>query len=119
MEKLDKIEVGKVSLPICVHPSVPTVLAFDNIDRQEETLRKGNINYMETPRTVWDTEAYDGELPFDLQLADTIGKLFGDAGLRDLAVEPGVIVEESINRVLDGKNSITKLCSITNGHVKR
>ena len=25
-------------LPVCVRPSVPTVLAFDNIDRQEEVL---------------------------------------------------------------------------------
>ena len=38
----------------------------------------------------WDTEAYGGELPFD-------------AGLRDLAVESGVITEGSINKVLDGK----------------
>ena len=33
----------------------------------------------------------------------TIGKLFGDAGLRDLAVQSGVIAEGSINKVLDGK----------------
>ena len=48
---------------------------------------------METPRTVWNTEAYDGELPFDLHLDvhKNIGKLFGDAVLRDLAVESGVI----------------------------
>ncbi|KAG1660201.1 hypothetical protein GQR58_022123 [Nymphon striatum] len=32
-----------------------------------------------------------------------IGKLFRDAGLRDLAVESGVIAEGSINKVLDGK----------------
>jgi len=32
-----------------------------------------------------------------------IGKLFGDAGLRDLAVEAGVIAEGSINKVLEGK----------------
>ena len=36
-------------------------------------------------------------------LLSTIGKLFGDAGLRDLAVESGVIAEGSINKVLDGK----------------
>ena len=36
-------------------------------------------------------------------LLSTIGKLFGDAGLRDLAVESGVIVEGSIDNVLDGK----------------
>lgn len=33
----------------------------------------------------------------------SIGKMFGDAGLRDLAVESGVIAEGSINKVLDGK----------------
>ncbi|KAG1650017.1 hypothetical protein GQR58_028409 [Nymphon striatum] len=32
-----------------------------------------------------------------------IGKLFRDAGLRDLAVESGVIAEGSIDKVLDGK----------------
>ena len=36
-------------------------------------------------------------------LRSTIGKLFGDAGLRDMAVESGVIAEGSINKVLDGK----------------
>ncbi|CAM1326887.1 Uncharacterised protein r2_g3585 [Pycnogonum litorale] len=33
----------------------------------------------------------------------SIGKMFGDAGLRDVAVESGVIAEGSINRVLEGK----------------
>ncbi len=32
-----------------------------------------------------------------------IGKMFGDAGLRDMAVESGVIAEGSINKVLEGK----------------
>ena len=32
-----------------------------------------------------------------------IGKLFGDAGLRDLAVESGVIAEGSVDKALDGK----------------
>ena len=43
-------------------------------------------------------------------LLSTIGKLFGDAGLRDLAVESGVIAEGSINKVLDALmgNSITE-----------
>ena len=37
-------------------------------------------------------------------LMSTIGKMFGDAGLRDLAVESGVIAEGSIGRVLEGKH---------------
>ena len=36
-------------------------------------------------------------------LLSTIGKLFADAGLRDLAGESGVIAEGSINKVLYGK----------------
>lgn len=36
-------------------------------------------------------------------LLSIIGKMFGDAGLRDLAVESGVIAEGSIGKVLEGK----------------
>ena len=36
-------------------------------------------------------------------LLSIIGKMFRDAGLRDLAVESGVIAEGSIDKVLDGK----------------
>jgi len=36
-------------------------------------------------------------------LLSIIGKLFGDAGLRDLAVESGAIAEGSINKVVEGK----------------
>ena len=36
-------------------------------------------------------------------LMSTIGKMFGDAGLQDLAVESGVIAEGSVNKVLEGK----------------
>jgi len=36
-------------------------------------------------------------------LLSIIGKMFRDAGLRDLAVESGVIAEGSIEKVLDGK----------------
>ena len=71
---------------------------------------------METSRTVWDAEVYDGELPFDLQLAvHNIGKLLGDAGLRDLAVESGVIAKGSTNKVLDGKqyNRAVRLHKLT------
>ena len=37
------------------------------------------------------------------KLLSTIGKIFGDAELRDLAVESGVIAEGSINKVIEGK----------------
>ena len=48
-------------------------------------------------------------------LLSTIGKLFGDAGLRDLAVESGVIAEGSMNKVLDGKqyNRAVRLHKLT------
>ena len=48
-------------------------------------------------------------------LLSTIGKLFGDAGLRDLAVESGVIAEGSINKILDGKqyNRAVRLHKLT------
>ena len=36
MEKLVRVEFDTVPIPMCVHPSVSTVVAFDNIDRQEE-----------------------------------------------------------------------------------
>ena len=37
-------------------------------------------------------------------LLSTIGKLFGDAGMRDLAVESGVIAAGSVDKVLEGKH---------------
>ena len=40
----------------------------------------------------------------------SIGNMFGDAGLRDLAVELGVIAEGSINRVLEGKQYNRTVC---------
>ena len=48
-------------------------------------------------------------------LMSIIGKMFGDAGLRDLAVESGVIAEGSISKVLLGKQynravRLHKLC---------
>jgi len=48
-------------------------------------------------------------------LMSTIGKIFGDAGLRDLAVESGVIAEGSINKVLEGKqyNRAVRLHKLT------
>ena len=76
---------------------------------------------METFRTVCDTEVYDGELPFSIcNLLSTIGILFADAGLRDLAVESGVIAEGSINNQSNlMRNSITELCDFTNSQMKR
>ena len=48
-------------------------------------------------------------------LLSTIVKLFGDAGLRDLAEESGVIAEGSINKVLYGKqyNRAVRLHKLT------
>ena len=36
----------------------------------------------------------------------SIGKMFGKAGLRDVAVESGVIAEGSINKVLEGNSAV-------------
>ena len=38
MEKLEGVEFDTVPLLMCVHQSVSTVLAFDNIDRQKQVL---------------------------------------------------------------------------------
>ena len=38
IEKLELVDCENIPLPSGIHPSVPTVLAFDNIDRQEEVL---------------------------------------------------------------------------------
>ena len=49
-----------------------------------------------------------------LNLLGIIGKRFGDAGLRDVAVESGLIAEGSINSVLDGRsyNRGVRLCKL-------
>ena len=48
-------------------------------------------------------------------LSSIIGKMFGSAGLRDLAVESGVIAEGSIDKVLEGKqyNRAVRLHKLT------
>ena len=48
-------------------------------------------------------------------LLSIIGKMFGSAGLRDLAVESGVIAEGSIDKVLEGKqyNRAVRLHKLT------
>jgi len=38
IEKLSSVDENKLALPSWANPCIPTVLAFDNIDRQEETL---------------------------------------------------------------------------------
>ncbi|XP_064116328.1 uncharacterized protein LOC135222086 [Macrobrachium nipponense] len=38
LEKLENTDNNRLPLPSDIHPGVPTVLAFDNIDRQEEVL---------------------------------------------------------------------------------
>ena len=38
IEKLESADTDSIPLPSCIHPSVATVLAFDNIDRLEEVL---------------------------------------------------------------------------------
>ena len=43
-----------------------------------------------------------GVLHMICNLMSTIGERFGDAGLRDLAVEPGAVADGSINGVLEG-----------------
>ena len=48
-------------------------------------------------------------------LMSTVGTVFGEAGLRDLAVESGVIAEGSITKVLEGKqyNRAVRLHTLT------
>ena len=43
-------------------------------------------------------------------LMSTVGKMFGDAGFQDLAVESGVIAEGSINKFLEGKEYNRVVC---------
>ena len=38
IHKLNSVDSAQVPLPVNIHPSVPIVLAFDDIDRQEEVL---------------------------------------------------------------------------------
>ena len=44
INKVDSVERDSVPLPVDIHISVPTVLAFDNIDRLEETLSGGGTS---------------------------------------------------------------------------
>ena len=45
----------------------------------------------------------------------SIGKMFGEAGLHDIAVKSGFIAEGSINKVLEGKqyNRVVRLHKLT------
>lgn len=38
MEKLNTVRENEVPLPSSIHVSIPTIVAYDNIDRMEETL---------------------------------------------------------------------------------
>ena len=44
-----------------------------------------------------------GEFHTCMNLLGTIGKRFEDAGLRDLALESGIVAEGSVNTVMSGK----------------
>jgi len=44
-EKLSSVDEDSPALPSWTHPGIPTVLAFDNIDRQEETLSGGGTSH--------------------------------------------------------------------------
>ena len=54
-------------------------------------------------------------------MLSVIGKLFRDAGLRDLVVESGLLAEGSIDKVLDGKqyNRGVRLHKLTYGALMR
>ena len=45
IDKVASIDSDGVPLPKNVHPSVPTVLAFDNIDKQEKSLSGGGTSH--------------------------------------------------------------------------
>ena len=45
IEKMSNADEDKPTLPSWTHPGIPTVLAFDNIDRQEETLSGGGTSH--------------------------------------------------------------------------
>ena len=45
VEKMSSLDENKPALPSWAHPCIPTVLAFDNIDRQEETLSGGGTSH--------------------------------------------------------------------------
>ena len=58
---------------------------------------------METPTAIPSCSIEDGCLTYDLQPRVHHRGRFGDAGLRDLAVEPGAVADGSINGVLEGR----------------
>ena len=45
IDKVARVDTDDVPLPTNVHPSIPTVLAFDNIDRLEESLSGGGTSH--------------------------------------------------------------------------
>ena len=65
--------------------------------------------YAKTAEIVWKQDKYKniiirmGAFHTACNLLSTIGKRFQDAGLRDLCVESGVIAEESVTAVMEGR----------------
>ena len=45
LQKIENVNEMGVALPLYVYPRVPTTLAFDNIDRLEETLSGGGTSH--------------------------------------------------------------------------
>ena len=45
IDKVARVDTDDVPLPTNVHPSIPTVLTFDNIDRLEESLSGGGTSH--------------------------------------------------------------------------
>lgn len=67
--------------------------------------------YAKAAEIVWKNEEMNQKIVLKMgvfhticNLLSVIGKRYGSAGLRDIAVEAGVIAEGSINSVLDGRN---------------
>ena len=51
MGKMQNEDENQPALPSWTHPHIPTVLAFDNIDRQEETLSGAGTSHHVQPQT--------------------------------------------------------------------
>jgi hypothetical protein len=67
------------------------------------------------PERFGSTVLMTGNFHTICNLMSTVSKMFGEAGLRDLAVESGVIAEGSIAKVLEGKqyNRAVRLHKLT------
>uniref|UniRef100_H3B9B4 Uncharacterized protein n=1 Tax=Latimeria chalumnae TaxID=7897 RepID=H3B9B4_LATCH len=176
LQTLATEEEQGVVMPTYIHPCIPTILAYDNIDGQEETLSGEGTSHRvngiivqpkiataeppkpkapiqkEKKRSITPTPLFlphynagdksgppaltplqmDSEHEAKIahqkettnqkivlrmgvfhticNLLSIIGKRYGDAGLRDLAVESGVIAEGSITSVLEGRKYNRGVC---------